>query len=80
MAQAPKAPSQLAGFGVMGAKLALKAAIMVVMNNAAIVEHVAGVMYWNELGKEFAKAGDQRQLWITRARSALQGLSETVGG
>jgi hypothetical protein len=64
---------------MVGSKTALKVAINMVANNQSIVDHIAQRAYENETQKGFDKLlPEQRVLWVSRARSMIQALSETI--
>ena len=81
MASLPAGPGQ--GFGslaTMGAKLALKAALSVLLNSRNLIDHIAAAAYQEETNLEFSKlsAGD-KALWINRVQSVIRAASGTVG-
>ena len=82
MAAPPQQPQQgFSAFAAMGAKMALKAALNLVLNNRNLIDHIAGRMYEDETMKNdwAKKTPADRALWHQRVQSVILGLSGIVG-
>ena len=71
------------GFGMlatMGAKLALKAALSVLLNSRNLIDHIAAAAYREETNLDFAKLSPaDKALWVNRVQSVIRATSGTVG-
>lgn len=72
------------GFGALaitGAKLTLKVALNMVLNNRQLIDYVASRLYEDETGShdwKDLKAAD-KAIWLQRVQSTIVALSGTVG-
>lgn len=72
------------GFGdlaITGAKLTLKVALNMVLNNRQLIDYVASKLYEDETGSQDWKQLKpvDKAIWIQRVQSTVTALSGTVG-
>lgn len=72
------------GFGALaitGAKLTLKVALNMVLNNRQLIDYVASKLYTDETGlDDWAKLKPaDKAIWLQRVQSTIVALSGTVG-
>jgi hypothetical protein len=84
MASAPTYTGGGPGFGalaVTGAKLTLKVALNMVLNNRQLIDYVASRLYADETGlSDWAKLKPtDKAIWLQRVQSTIVALSGTVG-
>jgi len=84
MANAPTPTGGGPGFGALaitGAKLTLKVALNMVLNNRQLVDYVASRLYEDETGQhDWAKLKPaDKAIWLQRVQSTIVALSGTVG-
>jgi len=84
MANAPTTPGGGPGLGalaVTGAKLTLKVALNMVLNNRQLIDYVASRLYEDETGQQDWKQlkPADRAIWLQRVQSTIVALSGTVG-
>lgn len=84
MANAPTHPGGGPGLGALaitGAKLTLKVAFNMVLNNRQLIDYVASRLYEDETGQhDWSKLKPaDRAIWIQRVQSTIVALSGTVG-
>lgn len=84
MANAPTHGGGTQGLGalaVTGAKLTLKVALNMVLNNRQLIDYVASRLYEDETGsrdwKDLKPA--EKAIWLQRVQSTIVALSGTVG-
>ena len=72
------------GFGALaatGAKLTIKVALSMVLNNRQLIEYVASKLYEDETGQHnWSKLTPaDKAIWLQRVQSTIVALSGTVG-
>lgn len=84
MANPPTHPGRGPGLGdiaITGAKLTVKVALNMTLNNRQLIDHVASRLYEDETGqtdwKQLRPA--DKAIWIQRVQSTIVALSGTVG-
>lgn len=77
-------PSTGPGFGalaMMGARMTLKVALQMALNNRGILDFVAGKLYSEETRKQNWQTipANEKAIWTERTRIVVSALAETVG-
>jgi hypothetical protein len=71
----------LGALAVTGAKLTLKVALNMVLNNRQLIDYVASRLYEDEMGSQDWKQlkPADKAIWLQRVQSTIVALSGTVG-
>lgn len=75
----PVNKSALGVFGAMAGRMAIKAALTMLLNTKSIVDYLAAEAYHDETGLDFARLSvTDKVLWCNRVQSVIRAAGNTV--